>query len=802
MFKYNFKIAIRNILKNKEYTLINLMGLSIGLMSFLFIYLWISDELSYDRFHQYSDRIYRIAWISEMPQTRTPHPMTYTMVRDLPEVENAVSMTPIFGSGLSQVDRLVKYGEKKYNEKDIFAADTTFFQVFSFKLVEGDPATCLKDVGSIIITEKIAKKYFGDEDPLGKIITINFGQDVPFNITGVMQNIPSNSHFHFDFLISYVTMKAYDTSEFFTWADFGHYNYLLLHRGANPRDLEKKMVSWAIPYLDWPPNYIDRFKKGEIGFRLQPLKNIHLYSHLKWELETNGDISYIYIFSALGIFIILIACINFMNLSTANASRRNKEICIKKVNGASINQIRLQFILESIITACISMILAIILFEILTPAIGNIARKPFSLDYGSIYTLLSLTGLAVLCGLLAGFYPAIFLSRISSASVMKGGTGLTIKKSRLRNTLIVFQFSISIFLIIGTLNVSRQVNFLHREKLGFNSDQVVVIPIQDTLIRKNYESVKAEFLTSSSILHITAVSNIPGRRFNQNPIQWKNADEPESCSEIRADPDFLETLGLQLVAGRNFSKDRPADLWDSFIINETAARLFDWKDPVNEEVTCFDDGWNHSGKVIGVVEDFHFQSLHTSIEPLIIQANPGSFNYFLIRINPVNIPKALSFIERKYGELDPEHDFTYFFLDDDFSKMYAAEGRMEQVTRYFTVLAILISCIGLFGLSAYSAERRTKEISIRKVNGASLLSLISLLTREFSGWIILSFLIAAPLAGYFIYRWLEHFAYKVTGSLLVYIVAGVTALVISWLTVSYQSLKVARKNPVDTLRYE
>ena len=366
MIGHILKIAFRNLMKNKRLTLINMLGLSIGIMSFLFIFLWIQDELNYDKFHEHADRIYRIAWQSDNPQTRTPHPMTYTMMADFTEVENAVSISPIWGEGLTQPERTVKYGEVQFDESAIFSADTTFFDVFTFPLIQGNPKTALKDVGSIILSESAAKKYFGEEDPMNKMITINFGQDAPFRITGVMADVPSTSHFHFDFLISYVTLKAFETGEYYTWSDFGHYNYLLLRKDADPKVLEHKMIEWSKKYIDWPEDALHELDRGEIGFNLQPITSIHLHSKLKWELEANGDILYIYIFSAMGILVLVIACVNFMNLSMAKSSIRGKEVGVKKILGAIRSTIQLQFLVESLISALISMILALILFEMLS----------------------------------------------------------------------------------------------------------------------------------------------------------------------------------------------------------------------------------------------------------------------------------------------------------------------------------------------------------------------------------------------------------------------------------------------------
>jgi putative ABC transport system permease protein len=802
MFRFNLKIAFRNILKDQQYNLINLVGLSVGIMSFLYIFLWVKDELSYDRFHEKYDRIYRIDWYSDHPQTRTPHPMTYTLVNDFPEVENAVSLTPVWGGGLTQPDRLVKYGEIQFEENGIYAADTTFFKVFSFPLISGNPEQCLNDVGSLVLTESMARKYFGDDDPMGKIITINFGMDAPFRITGVMKDIPPNAHFHFDFLLSYNTLKAYEDGEWFEWSDFGHYNYLLLRPGTDPDALERKIVRWVIPYLDWPETYLNQLKEGIITFKLTPIDQIHLYSHIKWELEANGNIVYVYIFSALGIFILLIAIINYVNISTARTSYRQIEIGVKKVMGASRRKLEMQFLLESLISSAIATLLAIILFEIFASPLGNLAQKSFKLEYTDPGMLLLILSLMLICGFLAGIYPAFILSGYRVSDILKGQRKPRKHKSVFRNMLVVFQFAISIFLIIGTITISNQISFLQNKKLGFNSDQVMVVPIQDTLVRHNYEWVKADLLTNPHVLGISAVSNIPGRRFNQNPIQWVSSEDAFPCSEMRVDHDFIKTMDLRMVKGRDFSIERAYDTENVFIINESAARLYDWPDPVNEELIWYDDEITRRGKIIGVVEDFHFQSLHTSIEPLILYIDPGEFNYFFVRLDPSDIPGTMAYLENKFSTLDPANPFNYFFLDDDFARLYVSEQRMQQVSGYFTGLAIIISCIGLFGLSAYSAERRTKEIGIRKVNGASTANIMRMLSMDYIRWILIAFVLSAPL-GYLIMKdWLKNFAYQAGNSAWIYFIAGLIALLIGTLTVSFQAFKAARRNPVESLRYE
>ena len=569
MIRHNLKIAIRTIRKNKSYSFINIVGLAAGMMSSIFIVLWILDETSYDNFHKDADQIFRIAWFNENPQTRTPHPMSYDLVNDIPEVKYAVSLTPIYGEGLTRPMRTVKRGEIKFEEDGIFAADTSFFDVFTFKMTKGNPHQALKDVGGLVITEKMAEKYFGEEDPLGKQLLINFGTDIPFSITGVIENIPQNSHIKFDFLVSYLTIKPHMPASFFSWDDFGHYNYIKVSEETDPIELEQKMNEWTKRYIDWSEENLKALTDGRIRFRLQPIQSIHLQSHIRWELEPNGDTTYVRIFSTLAVLILLIACINFMNLATARVTNRSVEIGLKKAVGASRAQLIQQFYGEAFLSSAVALTIALILFELLSDGIGTITEKVFFVDYGSPVTLSGLLILVLFCTVIAGTYPAMVLSGYNASRIIKGIPFGQKQKFNFRKALVVFQFGISTFLIIGALIIASQLRFMRDQKLGFNSDHVLVIPIKDTVMRRNYESTKMEFLANSNILHVSAVSNIPGKSFNQNPVRWKlDEDDYADVSEYSVDHDFFETLGLEIVNGRSFSRNRASDFEYAFIINQ------------------------------------------------------------------------------------------------------------------------------------------------------------------------------------------------------------------------------------------
>ncbi|MGH7450500.1 MAG: ABC transporter permease, partial [bacterium] len=631
MLKNYLKIAVRNLLKHKAYSFINIVGLAMGMTCCILILLYVQRELSYDRFHKDAKQIYRIAWFSGNPQTRTPHPMAQAMVSDFPEVKNAVSISPIWGPGLTRPAIAVKYGDKRFDEKGFYSTDTTFFEVFSFHLIKGVPETALRSPFSIVITEEMAKKYFGEEEPLGKVLNINNRTDL--KVTGVLQNLPANSHFHFDFLLSYVLLKMRETGSYYEWEDFGHYNYILLSPDAKAKAVEAQISDWFLKYNDWSAEDAAELKSGQVGFRLQPITDIHLHSHLKWELEPNSDITYIYLFSATAVFILLIACINFMNLSTARSATRAREVGMRKVLGAFRRQLIGQFLGESMLLSTLALLLSLAAIELLLPLFNALSGRELAISYReNPQFLIGVLGIALLVGVVSGSYPAFFLSAFQPAKVFKNTMKLGAKSARFRQVLVVAQFAISIALIAGTGIVAAQLDFLRNKKLGFDKDQVVVIPIKDGSLRNKYEAIKAELLQVSGVLHATAVSNVPGGRFNQNPVQWQSEEDQQSVSQVRVDHDFFTALGVEMVAGRSFDRNLSTDIDSAFVVNETAARLFDWDTAVGKTITWFDDDNTRRGMIIGVAKDFHFQSLHQQIEPLIFHVLPSGFNYMLVKV--------------------------------------------------------------------------------------------------------------------------------------------------------------------------
>ena len=801
MLKNYLKTALRNILKYKVYSLINVLGLTIGITSFMFILLWVQDELSYDKFYANSDRIYRIDWASDNPQTRTPHPMSYTMVNDFPEVENAVSLTPLFGPGLSRVTHSVRYLDKVFDEPGFYAADTSFFNVFALEMIKGDKKTALKHPLSVVITDEIADKYFGDDEPIGK--TLRFENSFDLTVTGVIRKMPNNSHFHFDFLISYNALRFRETGNWLLWEDFGHYNYVLLRKDVDPENFETKIPGWFLKYNEWPEDYRERLINGTIGFRLKPVTDIHLRSNIRWELETNGNILYVYLFITAGLLILIIACFNFVNLATARSADRAKEVGLRKTVGAVRWQLIGQFLGESVFFGLIAVTLSLILLETILPLFNTLTAK--QLDFSIIYDFdltLGLVLLGILVGVFSGIYPAVFISSFQPLSIIKNTFKSNFKAVVFRKILVVFQFVISIVLIFGTFVIYDQLHFLKTKNLGFNKEQVAVISIKDRSLVRNYESIKNTFLANPGILSVSAVSNVPSRNFNQNPIQWKSDEETVDVSEMRVDYDFFKTLGIKIVEGRDFSQEFSTDLENSFILNEAAARQFDWDTPVNKVITWYDDEITRTGKIIGVAENFHFQSLHQDITPMIFQVFPPDFAFFLVKIKPENITGTMDFLKINYKKFDQANTFEYSFLDYDFKNLYKSEERMGQLFWIFSFLAIFVACLGLYGLISYSAVQKTKEIGVRKVLGASEKNIVTLLSKEYILLVTAANIVAWPTA-YFIMRdWLQNFAYRINIGFWSFVVSAFLAMIIAFSTLLIQSLKAASINPVDSIKTE
>ncbi|MCB0836613.1 MAG: ABC transporter permease [Bacteroidetes bacterium] len=801
MFKNHLKIAIRNLLKHKSFSLINILGLSVGISACLFIGVFIIDELSYDKFHTHADSIYRIYWEDANPQTRTPHPMTYELVKDMPEVENAVSLSPLWGPGLTRPDIEVRYEDKRFEEGGFLSADSTFFEIFPFPIIEGNPNQAMREPNMVVITEAIAQKYFEGESAIGKIFRLNNQRD--YQVGAVIANVPAQSHLHFDFMISYVSLKPRTTGGYYQWGDFGHYNYLLLEEGVNAKELEAKLPEWALGYLNWPEAYQEALLGGEVAFRLQKMTDIHLISALKWELEPNGDINYIYIFLAVGAFILAIACINYINLTTARAMERGREIGLRKTLGADRGQIIRQFLGESFLYFLIATILALVITDLLFPWFNELTQKELSLQIlGSTSIAFLLMGIFSMIILGAGVYPAVFLSGFKPVEVLKTKFFNHQDGARLRKGLVIFQFGISSLMIIATIVVYNQLHFLQQADLGFNDEELVIVPMKTRSMRENAENLKAELLKTPAISGATAVSNVPGGRFNQQSIAWKLNETDQNVSVVSVDHHYFETLGLKMRDGESFRPPVKDDTTIYFILNETAARLFDWERPVGEQIYYFDDNQTYQGQVLGIVEDYHFESLHKTIAPLVFVMSPNDFGYLMVKCQTDNLNHTLAKVEETWQSFDRESIFEYSFLNQDFASLYNTETRMGAVMSIFSGLAIMIACLGLFALVAFVVEQKTKEIGIRKVLGASASHLTWILSGELVKLIGASFLISIPVAWLLMDQWLTQFPYRIEVSLMTFVYTALLLISITFLTLFFQIIKAISENPIQALRDE
>jgi putative ABC transport system permease protein len=798
MFRNYFHIALRNIKKHKGYSLINILGLAIGMACCILITTYVLYELSYDKYHENSDRIYRIKADAQIGNNhlhipKSSPPMATYMIENFPEVLNAVRLRE-----LGNVP--VRYREQQYYEGRIYWADHSFFEIFSFPFLKGDPETALKTAYTVVITEDTAEKYFGDEDPIGKVLTI--AEDVDFTVTGVVLNVPRNSHFIFDMLCSFETHAQNNRINMANWLYINYYTYIVIQDGYDYRGLEKKFPDMIATNVGNILNAV----KGELTLTLQPLTSIHLRSRLEQEISATSNIAYVYIFSAIALFILFIACMNFMNLATARSTQRAQEVGMRKVLGAHRAKIIRQFLSESMFTGVLACVVALVIVEITLPLFRSISGIEMGINYLKIPWLIPvLIGLTLFVGLVAGSYPAFFLSSFQPIRVLKGSLRSGTASTRFRGILVIVQFTISIVLIIGTIITYNQLMYMKNTALGFDKEQILIVAISDESTTESLAPFKEELKNYPGIINVAASSHVPGQTTYYNPFlpEGFTRDQMIWMGQLNVDSDFIPTMGIELLAGRNFSSELKTDQTRSVIINATAAKRFGWDDPVGKTIGDLSmDLAMFKRPVIGVVKDFHIESLHREIGPLLITNNPEWLNTSSIRISPQNIPDTLSFLSEKWKQHNPLRPFQYYFLDDTFDAQYRADERLSQIFSHFSILAIFIACLGLFGLASYTAEQRTKEIGIRKVLGATISGIVKLLTKEFSKWVIVANIIAWPIAYFAMQKWLQGFAYRTSLSLHIFVLSAVIALAIALLTVSYQALRAAKADPIRSLRYE
>jgi len=792
MFGNYMKMTLRMLKKNKLYSLITISGFTIGITCCILILLFVQYELSYDKYHENAGDIYRIH--SEVTglvregstkSTTSPGLLAPALVSDFPEV--------IMAARMRRSESTTTYKSKVFYEKDIFHVDREFLKIFTFPLVSGNQETALSDSYSVLLTEKTAEKYFGDENPLGKTILLD--NRFSYKITGILENPPKNSHFQFDFLASIKTLPDIEGEDIFNWGSTNYIRtYIQLQRGSNPAHLEEKL-----------PDFVKKHhgEDSRWKFYLQPLTGIHLHSSVRQEIEANGDIKYIYIFTTAAFLLILVACFNYMNLSTAYSAKRLKEIGLRKVVGADRKQIIAQFIGESMIFTLGAVVLSLFLAELLLPSFNVLVDRDMNFNMlSSGGTLSGLLFLTVLVGFISGSYPAFYLSTFQPVHIVKGRLNLR-NKSVFRNTIVLFQFAISVILIISAFIVYKQLAFIQNQSLGFTKENIMVVTVQDQTLKNNIEPLKNELAGSPEILGTSLSTHLPHQiSAHTGGIRWEgiSSEEITSFYEAWIDNDFLDFYGIEFAEGRNFSKEFPSDIQNGYIVNEKAVETFGLDNPIGKRF-----GYEPMGSIIGVVKDFHHWSFHKDIEPIVLMhiGNRTYPEYFLsIKFISKNLNKTVASIENTFKKHSSGYPFTYSFLDEGINRMYDNEIKLRRIFNYFSIIAIILASLGLFGLVTFTAERRTKEIGIRKVLGATVSSVVFQLSKDFIKWVLIANLVAWPVAYFTMNRWLQGFAYKINIGFAVFVFAALLAFLIAFVTISFQAIRAALANPVDSLKYE
>ena len=800
MFINYIRIALRTLLRQRQYSLTTIVGLGIGMACCLLIMLFVIDELSYDQYHTKKERIYRLA--TEIKGTplagvaKIAGPWGIAAKEQIPEIE---AMTRFVMTGQLLIGR----DQKRFYEPNGYYTDASVFEIFSFNLLKGNAKTALTEPNSIVITQSIAQKYFGTEEALGQTLQIDNQQQAlsryrsslsDYKITGILEDIPSTSHFTFPYLLSMASLQNPQQESWTQWNQF--YTYLLLKEGTNPVTVANKFK----PILD---KHLDPAIAANYAPFLQPLTSIHLHSHLFREINPNSDLSYIYVFSSIALLILAISCANFINLATAQASTRAKEIGVRKVNGAIRKQLFIQFLTEAFLISIIALLLAQIIAVVTLPILNELTLKNIQIDYiKNPISGLGIIGITFFTAVLAGSYPALYLAALKPIQVLKGkwspSGGASFRKS-----LVVFQFSLSSMLVIGSVIILNQLHFIQTKPLGFDPQQIITIPIQENNLRENYQTIKKELLAHPGIINVSVSGNLPGGS------DWGIPSIPEGFTNENAppirvmaiDPDFIETYGMEITEGRDFSEEFASDS-AAFLINEEAAKQLNWKDPLTKTISM--PAVSRAAEpVVGVVKDFHFRSMHEKIGPLLfIIPPPDWYSLYSIKIDSRQTEDVLKFIEQKWSTLDPVHPFTFNFFDASYNQLYAQEKRLSQIVGYFTGIGIFLACLGLYSLASFTTEQRTKEIGIRKVIGASNRQIITMLSKQYLILVVVGFVLALPVGWWVLQQWLQTFAYHVNADIVLLVSSGLLLMMVALLTVGYRSLQAARANPVDSLRNE
>lgn len=803
MISNYIKIGIRNLLGHKLFSIITIAGMAISIASCLLISIYVWDELSYDQYHPDGDRTFRVYNVRTGDDGVTnylpivPPPFAPTLQKDYPEVESTLRIFDTYGS------QLFEYKGEKIKESDGIYAEPTVFDMLSIQLKAGEVKSALEKPNSVILSESLAKKYFGDGNAIGELLKIS---DTEYQVTGVFHELPNNSHLRTNYILSFASLLQFinpERMESWRWQQF--FTYLKLKPGTSPNQFESKLDDFAKKYahpITKPAGFI-------YTPHIQNIKDIHLHSsNFEWEIAQRGNAQSVYVLGGTALFILVIACLNFVNLSTARSMKRMKEVGVRKVAGAARSQLIIQFISESVLITCVGLLIAVAIAQISFPYLNDFTGKSLASPF-NFTSLLLLLGFALLLGLMAGSYPAFQLSKFRPATVLYGRSGARKETGFYRNVLVVLQFMFSLFLITGSMVVLSQNELLHNKDLGFNKDQLMVMTLTSAT-RNNFESVKQEFLQNPNVTFATAGYGLPG-----DIVSGDGVTDPTISKELPAnmfciDYDYVKTLGLEIIAGRDFSKDFGTDAKKGFIINETAVKAYGFGTP--EEAIGHPLNWDmwekwegdtiKRGEVIGVVKDFHFKSLREQLTPVVLQIFPPAYYTLTLKIKPEDMASTIAFCKTTYEKLTPETPFSYKFLDSNFEKMYKSEEKLSMLFTIFSGLAILVACMGLFGLVEYSVNQRIREIGIRKVFGANLQSLVLLMTQKYFLLILIAFVIIIPINYYAADQWLSTFAYRITVSPVIYVKACTLILLITLFTVSFQSIKAALSNPANTLKSE
>jgi putative ABC transport system permease protein len=797
MFKNYFRTAHRNIKKYKGYSFINITGLALGMACCIMIFLWVQNELSYDRFHKNINELYRVTRSSQSQDgtinqfASTSRPVGPSLKDSYPEI---VSFTRFYNLSRSRGPILVEYKNKKFYEQRVCFADPAFFSLFTFPFIKGNPQSALTRPDSIVISEAMAEKYFGDEDPIGKSLTMTNWKD--FTVTGVFRNIPANSHLSFDFIgpigplfERFTWMKGWRIPHFFT--------YVLLDKKADINQINEK-IRYHMKKVN--PEY---YKLISNQYTLQPVKKIHLYSNYKSDLhgESKNQSVYLTFFSAIAIFVLIIACINFINLTTARSANRAREIGIRKVHGANRANIIRQFFGESLLMSFLSFVLAMIIVIILLPTFNKLSGNHVVVGHlFNLSILPGVLGVALITGILSGFYPALVISSFQPINALKGIRRSVKQSKRFRHVLVIMQFSLSLILLIGTVIVYNQLLYIQNKKLGFNKESLVYFSKQGNLI-KQYDAFKQTLMKSTNILGVTTSSDLPTETTHYTRVSgWEGSASKDAMlmNFFSVDEDYLKTFGIKMAEGRFFSESFSSDAAGGFVVNQTAVKSMGMRNPIGKRFSLF----GKTGRIIGVMKDFHFRSLHKQIEPLIFWISPNWDRYIFVRLSSERIAEKIDYVKAVHQKINPGYPFDFKFLDSDINQLYKSEIRTKQILQVFAGFALFISCIGLFGLASFITWQRSKEVGIRKVLGASISNMVMLLSRDFMKWILLSNLIGWPVAFEIMNQWLQKFAYRVDISIWVFLLPGVLSFFITFLTISFFIFRTALVNPVHCLCYE